>query len=79
MILELWVAQSCTTSSASESQDGERMGRQDVSKEKAGNFASHLSSFGTRTKSIFANSDPTSVLSLKFWWGCLFYLFCISV
>lgn len=42
MILELWVAQSCTTSSPSESQDGERMGRQDVSKEKAGKFCKSL-------------------------------------
>lgn len=38
MILELWVAQCCTISSPFESQDGERMGRQDVSKEKAGKF-----------------------------------------
>lgn len=42
MILELWVAQSCAASSPSESQDGERMGRQDVSKEKAGKFCKSL-------------------------------------
>lgn len=41
------------------------MGRQDVSKKKAV-FARHLVSLGTQTKSIFANSDPTSMLSIKF-------------
>lgn len=42
MILELWMAQSCTISSPSESQDGECMGRQDASKEKAGKFCTSL-------------------------------------
>lgn len=43
-------------------------------RKRQASFASHLSSLGTWTKPIFANSDPTSVLSVRFCWGCLFYL-----